>query len=610
MPAALLLAFAPQGLDARHAAAFDRVAGAFPRRVRRMQFHDEPLHAASDQRPPILMRTWTHAAAVGGAPARDAATESWLTVLGNPTRADLAGLAPEAVAPALLREALTSIDVVDTLSPPFAVVFCDRRAGSLWVSIDQCGLQHLYVREDPDGAVWVSSSLLALAQVLGATIDAEAVAEWLAAGSFVSQRTLVREIRKMQPGELLRLNAAGVRSECRRVATAVPPREAEPAYRQGLLSALAACHADPLTAAELTGGLDSRLLLAGRLKQGLPTLSWTIGDPSSPDLRTIERLRRVCEIEHIGVALRAADAARVPELMLEMHELCEGEVNALEYCPLLHAFDELDGLRRISISGTGGEASRGYFHRTLRPKTGGGFAINVDALVRKISTGGRPAAATLSRELFPAPLEPLHAAVERALASAPAGSAKVALAEFYVRARMQRFGGRNITTTGLFARQGLPFLDNDVVAASFALPPDRQRDGRAMREALMAWAPPLARVPLETGIRVQPRSWRAPDTHLRWGLHMGRRALVRYGGRRVQRLAPRPTIPWAQIAAAPALHELIRDLLPPTGARVHELLDPAGVCELRDRALAGGRLYPLGLVLTLELSLRRIAARA
>lgn len=207
-------------------------------------------------------------------------------------------------------------------------------------------------------------------------------------------------------------------------------------------------------------------------------------------------------------------------------------------------------------------------------------------------------------------VDDVRAAVEGALAAAPAATPKAALNEFYVRARMQRFGGRNVTTTGLFARQGLPFLDNEVVAAAFALRPDRQRDGRAMREALMAWAPRLARVPLETGIRVQPRSWRAPATHARWGLYMGRRALVRYGGAKARRLAPRPTIDWKRIAASPALRALVDDLLPPTGARVHDLLEPAGVRDLRNRALAGGGLYPLGLVLTLELSLRRIATRA
>ncbi|MBW3660223.1 MAG: hypothetical protein KY397_01135, partial [Gemmatimonadetes bacterium] len=62
-------------------------------------------------------------------------------MVGNPTRADLARLAADDVEPALLREALSGIDVVETLSPPFALVFCDRRDGALWVCADQCGLR-------------------------------------------------------------------------------------------------------------------------------------------------------------------------------------------------------------------------------------------------------------------------------------------------------------------------------------------------------------------------------------------------------------------------------------------------------------------------------------
>ncbi len=66
-------------------------------------------------------------------------------------------------------------------------------------------------------------------------------------------------------------------------------------------------------------------------------------------------------------------------------------------------------------------------------------------------------------------------------------------------------------------------------------------------------------------------------------------------------------MPWEALRAAPAFRELVRDLLPPSGGRSAELLDPGATAALAERALAGGPLYPLGLVLTLELTLRRLS---
>jgi hypothetical protein len=90
---------------------------------------------------------------------------------------------------------------------------------------------------------------------------------------------------------------------------------------------------------------------------------------------------------------------------------------------------------------------------------------------------------------------------------------------------------------------------------------------------------------------------------------MGRKALVRYGGsagRVLARPAPAP-VPWETYRASARFSELVRDTLPARGARVHDLLDPAATAAIVDGALAGGGLYPLGLILTLELTLRRLA---
>lgn len=596
MAAALLVMWCRDGVDAAHGERFERVAGAFPRAVRAM-----PSEELSGER--YRVRTWSHPAAFAGEPATDPQAGSWLAACGNPSRPGLGD--GDGALGRLLAECSADLEgTVGTLSPPFVLVHGEP--DQIHVAVDRCGLQHLYVREDPDGTVMLASSSLALA-ALGCTLDADAAAEWLGAGHFVSERTFASEVRKVGAGETLRLDRDGCTTLARRRAQPDPSAAGDERYRAALLAAIGAADRGAGLGAELTGGLDSRLVHAGRMVAGVDALAWTIGEPGSADLRTVARLRRAAPFEHVAVAVDGG-AAEVADRTLAMHELADGEVNALEYAPLLWAFEQLAGRVTVSLSGAGGEIGRAYYHGAIAPDRAGGIAV--DKLVGKLSGAARPAVAALSRERFPDALAPLRGAVETVLSGSSGQAPELRLDDFYIRARMQRFGGRNTTTTGMFWRQALPFFDDRVVAATLALPPDRKRQGTALRAAIADWTPALARVPLDSGIAVAPRTWRSPATVLRWSAAMGRKAAVRYGGRHGRRIvrAPADVAPWDAVRRSASFRDLVGDtLLAPGGARVHEVLEPAAVRTLAEGALAGAPLYPLGLLLTLELTLRRLA---
>jgi hypothetical protein len=316
----------------------------------------------------------------------------------------------------------------------------------------------------------------------------------------------------------------------------------------------------------------------------------------------VERLRELRRFEHLPVPLNGWLGHALPDLTRSMHELADGEVNALEYAPLLVAFSLLDSRRRISVSGSGGEIARAYY----------GSSLDVDALVRKLGGATAPVRQALRTDLFPEPAAPLRSAVERFVHDSPASEPGAVLDDFYLRARMQRFAGRNITTTGLYCRQALPFFENQVVDVSLSLPAARKRQGRVVRDALAAWAPDLARVPLDSGIAVAPRSWRAPGAGARWTAAMGRKAVARYGGSAGRRLAGRSpeVVPWAAARSEAGFREFVGTTLPSEGSRVHRLLEPTATSRLVEAGLAGGSLYPLGLVLTLEMTLRRLDVAA
>ncbi len=607
MSAALVLVFDPKGLDSNQER-LEAVTSAFPTRVHEMRRHD--VSAAG-----VTARVWSHEASRSTSPARHEETGSWLIALGNPSRPDLTDLSPVALSERLLSDCLAGgILSLQGVSPPFAAVFHDGRSGITEVLADRVGLQHLYLSTERDDVTWVSSSSLALATGLGAEIDSPGVAEWLAVGHFVSQRTHFRAIRKLSPGERLEASPRGVRSKGSWTPT---PGELEgdavSQFHDVFAAGVAASATGDSTAVEITGGLDSRLVLAEIQRAGIPFFAWTLGRPGSSELRTVERLRAAVPFKHHVADVTEGFAERLPDLLIELHRLADGEVSALEYAPLLGAFESLEGIRTTSVSGSGGENARGYYYGVLDHDAGAYRlrGIPVHALVKKITrdTGqlGREARAAL----VGAGQDPVEEAVEAFVSSSTATDAPRILDDFYLRARMQRFGGRNISTTGMFCRQGLPYFANDLVDLVFRLPTACTAGGRIVRETLCAVSPELAAVPLDSGLAVQARSGANFGGRMKATIGKGRKGVIRYGGSVGRRMvaAPPDPIPWSTLPGSPRFRDLVNDLLLSRETRVGHVLPDRLVRRAAERGLRGRSMYELGLLLTLELSLRQTRAR-
>jgi hypothetical protein len=602
MSAAAVLAFRPGGGLTQ--SDLEGVTEALPARVRAMRCDE----LASEH---VVARVWSHDASrsVGG--AVDVETGSWLALLGNPSRPDLVAVDPDELLERLLVEATrTGLGVFDGLSPPFGAIFHDARTEETHILVDRCGLQHLYVLERDDGSVWLSSSSLALAAALAPSLDPEGVAEWLGVGHFISQRTFFRGMRKLGCGERLTLTREGaVSSAGWRPATRTFEGDALEAFTSSFRESVLAAATGAPVAIEITGGLDSRLVLAVMTEYGKRFFGWTVGRPDSAELRTVAELQRRVRFEHVTADLGATFVTSLPKLVSEMHELADGEVSAVEYAPLLVAFELLAGRRTTSVSGSGGEIARGYYHGVLGHGAGP-RGVPVAALARKVSrdTGSLRAAARLA--LLPDGQDPVAGAIEAFVETSSAAHPAAILDDFYVRSRMQRFGGRNITTTGLFCRQGLPYFANDLVDLVFSLPTELTADGRLVRRTLQALAPTLASVNLDTGVPVRPPSLRHPGVAIRRAAAKGRKGLVRYGGAAGRLVAAgRPdTVPWDAVRGDSTFREYVRDLLQGPTTRVTGLLPNRVVADAVARGLDGDALYALGLLLTLELTLRRTGA--
>jgi asparagine synthase (glutamine-hydrolysing) len=601
MGAGLLLRYARED-DPSAEQQFRRVANAFPRRLRSMT-----QGGREDSRCRVVV--WTHPACRTPGFVLDSSTGSWLALVGNPARRDLTALSGTALLQRLLRACLDhGASALDDVSPPFAAVLYDARTGQLSAAVDRIGFQHLYLREDGN-AIWLSSSSLALGTALRSTVDPAAISEWLGVGNFISGRTFFREVRKLGAGERLAVDDDRLASAGRGAVEGSWTEGLDPveAFVESFRRSLDDYAHGPGLFAELTAGIDSRFVLAGLLEREQPFSTWTVAHRQWDELNTIRQLRGRVTFDHALIEVGSDLGQRLPELVDEMHELGDGESNALEYAPLLIAFERLEGTRVTSITGTAGEIARGFFYSTLGAVGNQERRVSLDALVSKTTRPTRP----LHGNFVVAPLQEPRDAAREVLAdfirASPAATEVGILEDLYLRGRLQRFAGRNFSTTGYFCRQGLPYFGNDFVDLVLALPMQTKKGGWVLRRALQKLSPELASVPLTAGEPVEPSSRLALVAGLRRSLALGRRGAARYGGPRTRALLARgvENLPGAYARRSQAFEDYARDLLLSSDARIREMFRAGGPRDVLEEALRGGSLYPLGLILTLELTLRR-----
>ena len=585
------------GVTARLRERFDRAAAELPERVRQM---DELQH--EDEH--CLLRLWSASHARPDHVQRRDRPPAMMAFVGNPT------LVGESAAtwPALLQDALNrGASAFEGVWPPFCAFLRDQGADTMTILADRSALLHLYLREDPGGTVWASTSASSLAS-LGADFDLEAATEWATAGHFITGRTFFRGIRQLDCGEVLQLRPGAATTRTNWVPS--PREETSPAsYREAVEEAVAAYsqHEDGLFF-ELTGGIDSRLLLAARLRSGAHTRTWTVGQPGDVEMRTVEKLREVATFEHLLVSPDAGFAAELPQLIDEMHALADGEANVIIYTSLLVAFRELAGVRRTSVTGSNGELARAFYWRAIARGRDAGHVrgVVIDAVVRKIfrESGGLR---SVFRSDLPDPEAPVREAVTDFILTSPLQRPSAILDDFYLRTRMRRFAGRNISTTSLFCAQGVPYFAPSVVDVILGLPDSQKQDGRVVRETILDLSPRLASVPLASGDPVPPPSIAHPSRAARRATGLGLKAMARYGGRygRMLARAPVDSMPFRQVAADPGFRDYVGDLLLTSDTRCLGLFDREGLRTFVQSSLESGSLSPLGIVLTIELTLRR-----
>jgi hypothetical protein len=260
---------------------------------------------------------------------------------------------------------------VDRLSGTFTAVHM-RSRGAGYVFADPFSIGNVYLGEGPNCAVFSSRAAIAawLAAPEGQAPRRDPVGiGWLGfAGVILDDVTGFEGIRLLRQCARIEFDEFGnhaIRSAvhpAHRYPELVPPQEAVAIARRDLeaeLAAISGMTVAPMLA-DLTGGKDSRMILAAMLSAGVADRYrfWTAGSPDLPDVRIGDQL--------VGMfGLTRARPLPLPTPEADRWRLCEGEdylgvdrrfvFGTSGMCSLWSAKPITEPFVEVKINGVGGE---------------------------------------------------------------------------------------------------------------------------------------------------------------------------------------------------------------------------------------------------------------
>jgi len=371
--------------------------------------------------------------------------------------------------------------------------------------LDELGAWPLYYR-------WLSPTTLALATTAlplarlepAAGFDPEGVVELLAFGQVIGAHTLFRGVSALPPGARARFRPPETRIECAIPSDRSRPRPRVAEAADAIHAALQATVATTLAgspsgtpAVLLSGGLDSRLLLAHLVAAGAEPHAFTFGEPGAADVRLARAVTAELQTTHTVARWTPGGFAGILPAAIA---LTDGQVAAHHF----HGTDLLPALRRetaVEWNGFAGDAILGGSFAHPRYDLPGPLLPRLFAafnrLLRPEELGQvlRPAAA---RELAPHLRTALGAALDRIPDGPPAERAR----RFLLAQRVGRLAATGLALDRHYLPVAIPFASGPALDLMHELHLAERRYGRALAQSLVRHFPRLAAIPWQrTGMR-------------------------------------------------------------------------------------------------------------
>jgi hypothetical protein len=263
--------------------------------------------------------------------------------------------------------------IPDGLDGRFAIVRAD--GSTLEVRTDVLGAYPVYATTGEDGTWWASGLVGALVPLTAdPRTDERVAASVVACGWSLDGQPAVRGVRRLPRGATVRVERDGRRvvvpaaERQKPVALLGRPQDPEGAARDLVASLLAlADWPGRPNAVPVTGGRDSRVILAAALASGLQFEALTAGGPGDADVQIARQLCAAAGIPHRLFAPRSGRwLGTDPETAAALVQLRGATTSLSDGAGFPVRFDP--GPLPLWHSGQGGEIARGYYGRGRGPR--------------------------------------------------------------------------------------------------------------------------------------------------------------------------------------------------------------------------------------------------
>ena len=416
------------------------------------------------------------------------------------------------------------------MAAPFRAAWLDTRTGVVTGETDAFGLGHVFLASG-DGFAALSSSATWLADLVAAPRSPDSLSGFATFGTFLGDETPFAGVTKLMAATSATLSD-GRASLAARAQPTAGAGDLVDAFRAAVTATLRAV---PDAELELSGGLDSRLILAAMTpaeRRGRRAITLGVAGNESDDVRVAAGLAasEALDWSVLDIGLDKFEGPALGELIASVTAGYDHMANPLDKAALVASGRG----RRVCarFGGQNGEILRGFYYagQPLAARPSDALARRLAAL--RLTTNDHVDEAILA----PAMREELRQAAEDRVVArllSLGGSWAETLDRYYLAQRMQNWvgiaaGNRLLDYVPLF-----PFFDPAFVAAAAATPAADKLNSRAAYRLLADIDPALAGLPLADG--VTPAA--APTSLLGRRLNDARLDLSRVSGRVRRRLA-------------------------------------------------------------------------
>lgn len=482
---------------------------------------------------------------------------------------------------------------------------------------DRVGTIHAYATRVGSTQIVCTSSLI-LAALQRAQWDSVGVREFLATGTIFEQRTLFRGISKLEPARVYRCDGGGLGRRTKywsfddiryhdRSSIWCVERLAD-ALKQSLVT-VSRSYERPLL--DLTGGYDSRAVVAAMTSVSSDFTTVVNGSDDNPDVKVANRIAEAHGLRHHHHRPIYHDTDQWWLDAKASLALCDGEYDILEYARVLENHRRGMPDHDVSVNGSGGEFCKGYWWELLLPRVGSSKHFNPRRLAAaRFATD--PWGETMVADRGEGDMvEHFTGVIERATQSLAGRPNTARFDKVYLELRMQRWQGRIATATNRLWPCVSPFMFRGPLEAAFSAPP-RVRFGNQMSARLIeSLHPKLAAFPLSSGYPAIPL--RPTNVHRFAPLasEFVQKAWAKVKGR--LRRYPRSPSPETNPPLARLLrNDEVRDLLDVPVMRTRALYRPDSLDRFMNAVRGAGAIEAshVGRILTLEYLARRLADTA